>query len=163
MVIMTGLAGALDPALQIGDVVVDCDLELPDFGRLLRRGRIHGADRIVATPHEKAELHRQTGALAVEMEGAIVRKWAKELGASFIGIRSISDRADQTLDPAVLALVDEWGRPRWGRIPGTLLRRPWLLPQLIRLGRDSQRAARRLGAAVRALVDHLTKHGATAV
>ncbi len=72
-------------------------------------GRICSSDKIVSTPTEKAELFRQTGALAVDMESDRVRKWAGENGIPFIGIRAISDTADEALDPAVVGLVDEMG------------------------------------------------------
>lgn len=151
-VCMAGLAGALDPSLAIGEVVIDplpVGVPLPAG---MKQGRIHCSDRIVATAREKAELFEQTGAAAVEMENANVRAWAERRGAVFVGVRAISDRADQALDPAVLRLVDSWGRPRPAALLATLLRRPGLIPQLLRLGSESKRAARRLGEAVRVLV-----------
>jgi adenosylhomocysteine nucleosidase len=151
-VVMAGLAGALNPSLEVGDIVLD---DLPDgfdapSGWV--RGSIHTTSRIVATPREKADLFAKTGALAVEMEHSIVREWAKRQGAAFTGIRTISDRADQHLNPAVLRLVDAWGRPRPLRIARTLAMQPWIIPELIRLGRDSRHAGARLGLAVREFV-----------
>lgn len=151
-VVMTGLAGALDPSVAVGDIVID------DFPAAwgepppCRRGRIVSADNIVATPVQKAELHRATGAMAVDMETAIVREWAKRHGAGFIALRAISDRADQTLDPSMMRLVDRWGRPRGLTIAIQLFRRPSLILPLLRLGADSKLAAHRLGIAIRELV-----------
>jgi adenosylhomocysteine nucleosidase len=148
-VVMAGLAGALDPSLAVGDLVVDdwpASLPVPAG---VRRGSIHTDHRIAATPKEKADLFAQTRALAVDMENSAVREWARKQGAEFGAIRAISDRADQTLDPAVLTLIDFWGRPRPLAIAGTLLRHPRLIPHLMRVGRDSKEAARRLGRSVR--------------
>ena len=152
-VIMAGLAGALDPALHVGDVLVGewpGDLKLP-AGAL--RGTIHTQSAIATTPAEKATLFAQTQASAVDMEGAVVRDWARDMGASFGAIRAISDRADQTLDPAVLRFIDPWGRIRPWALTRTLLLRPALVPHLIRLGSDSKAAARKLGEAVRDAVE----------
>lgn len=154
-VIMAGLAGALDPSLAIGDLVVDDWPEqmAPPAGS--KRGAIHASPRIAADPAEKARLFAHTEARAVDMESAAVRAWAGRQGAAFGAIRAISDRADQALDPAVLTMVDAWGRPRPATIGRALLRHPRLIPQLVRLGVDSKRAARRLGQALREVVDAL--------
>jgi adenosylhomocysteine nucleosidase len=135
-IIMAGLAGALDPTLKIGDVVLD--------------DAIHTSDRLITTAAEKANLFRQTNCRAVDMENAIVRAAAAAAGISFIGIRAISDTADQAVDPRVLKLVDEVGRPRPLAIAGLLLRRPTIIGQLRRLHSDSATALESLGRAVRA-------------
>src|SRR5207302_1564302 len=118
----------------------------------VRRGPIHTDNQVVATPRQKADLRSQTQALAVDMENSTVREWARQRGAEFGAIRAISDRADQTLDPAVLRLIDAWGRPRPVAIARTVLRRPSLIPHLTRLGADSKLAATRLGGAIRQLI-----------
>jgi adenosylhomocysteine nucleosidase len=151
-VVMAGLAGALDPSLRLGDVVID---EMPEGMGLnlrVRRGRIYTSERIVPTPGEKAELFARTGAMAVDMENSIVREWAGRHGVAFAAIRAISDRADQSLDPAVVRLVDQWGRVRPITLVRTLLGRPSLVPALLRLGADSKTAARQLGLAVKEFV-----------
>lgn len=155
-VLMAGLAGALDPDLNVGDRVVDDWPEgwPPPAGA--RRGTIHTASHVAATPTHKADLFAQTSALAVDMENLAVREWARRQGAAFGAIRAISDRADQHLDPAVLTLVDPWGRAKPLAIVQTLLRRPGLIPHLLRLGRDSKAAARRLGECVASLVASAT-------
>src|SRR5438105_870719 len=64
-VILAGLAGALDPTLAVGEVVIDDhDMPLPP-GLPFRRGPIHTSDCLIASPQEKAALYAQTGALAV--------------------------------------------------------------------------------------------------
>ena len=154
---MAGLAGGLDPALEIGEIVVEgCpDALRTRFG--CRHGRMHTAAEIIAVPAEKAALFRSTTALAVEMENARVRRWADQAGLSFIGIRAISDRADQTLEPAILRLVNDRGRPHAAKMAAALVRQPSLAPALVRLGRDSSRAGRALGPAVCELVAGLAQ------
>jgi len=156
-VIMAGLAGALDPALDTGQIVIDGCPE-PLCQRLgHRHGPIHTADRIIEEPAQKSALFRSTAALAVDMESAAVRSWAADAGLTFIGIRAICDRADKTLDATVLRLVDEWGRPRPGAVAAALGHRPARLGALLRLRADSNRAAGKLGPAVRELIQRLTE------
>jgi hypothetical protein len=160
-VIIAGLGGALDPKLNIADVVVQglpAGLG-PPVGCC--SASIRTVDQIVGMPDQKAELFDRTAASAVDMETAIVASWVKKLwGADVpvLAIRSISDRADQSLDPAVLKVVDEWGRPRPLQLVRTLMLRPRLIPHLLRLGADSKKAATRLGEAVREIVEQLASN-----
>jgi adenosylhomocysteine nucleosidase len=154
-IIMAGLAGALDPALAVGDVVIDDVQNRIPMSIGYRRGRILSSERIITTPAEKAELFRKTGALAVEMEGSKVEQFAGGLGIPYIGVRAISDRADEILEPEMVRFVDEFGRVKPINLVRGLLRRPGLVPYLNRLGKNSRYAADRLGEAVRNIVEAL--------
>lgn len=154
-VVMAGLAGALDGGLRIADLIVDDWGEGVQIPQGAKRCKIHSAVQIAATPAEKAALFSQTQCSAVDMENNIVRQWAERCGVQFCAIRSISDRADQSLDPAVLKFVDPWGRPKILPLLRSLLLRPSLLPHLMRLAANSKKAAKRLGEAVRELVESI--------
>ena len=163
VILIAGLGGALDPQLKVADAVIE---GLPSGWKCpanCRVGAIHSADQLVSTPSEKAALFARTSALAVEMENARVRDWIARQewdagqGVAVIGIRAISDRADQMLDPVMMGLVDTWGRARTWLLCRALVRRPSLIPQLIRLGTDSSQAAARLGGAVRALASEFAR------
>ena len=154
LVIVAGLAGALDPALRVGDLVLDNSVanlpaELP-----WHTGSIHTADHLVATVAEKGALFKQTGALAVDMEQAAVRR-ALPQAAQVIGLRAISDAADLALDPAVLRMIDGVGRPRPLTVLSMLARRPGLIPHLRQLNANSKVALRNLAMGTAALVDRL--------
>ena len=154
-VIMAGVAGALDPRLRVGEVVIAGDGRIS--GKHGHRAAIHTTAAMVSTARAKAELFASTGAAAVDMETGIVEQWAREQGIAFVAVRAISDAARQEIDPRVLTLVDQWGRPRLAAVAGSLLRRPWLVPPLIRLGRDSALAAQKLGMAVREILRELSE------
>ena len=164
VILMCGVAGALDSSLRIGDVVFDGkDAQMPDLrysdgpgGISLRRGTIHSANQIISNPSQKAELFTSTGALAVDMEQSIVRDFASPLQIPVIGLRAISDTADQVLDAAVLHLVDDVGKPRPLKIASLLLHRPNLIPYLNQLGTNTKIAVNNLGKAAVEIVDKLT-------
>ncbi|HWE04513.1 MAG TPA: hypothetical protein VG326_19060 [Tepidisphaeraceae bacterium] len=151
-IIMAGLAGALDPSLRVGDVVLDdCPADYHPLTQF-RAGKIVASPTVIATPAQKRALFEQTGALAVDMESAIARAAATEMNVPFVSIRAISDAADESLNPAILKMVDAFGKPRPMSLALTLLRRPTLIPGLIRLGKSSNFAARNLATAVYAIV-----------
>ena len=153
--ILAGFAGALDPTLKVGDVVLD---ECPQpwaeaFNG--RRGRICASREIIETPEQKAALFSKTGALAVDMESDILRAWAAKTAIPFISIRAISDSADQSLDPALLRLIDSFGRPKVATLIVSLIRRPALMHNLLQLRAASNMAGRCLGNAAAQLVQRI--------
>jgi nucleoside phosphorylase len=151
LVISAGLAGALDPALKCGDVVVDGATEMVSGSTCAdaKRGRIHHADGIVSTPAQKAELFARTGAIAIDMESEKIARLARDSDIAFLAFRAISDCADEVVDPAVLSLVDPLGRAKTGAVLSALARRPALLKQLLRLRSHSNLALDRLGSALK--------------
>src|SRR5258706_644925 len=84
-IISTGLCGALDPTLRVGDIVRGG----PDV--------VFSTDRVAATAAEKRALFERTGARAVEMESAAVRAKAAEWGVKYDCIRVVSDTADEDM------------------------------------------------------------------
>ena len=150
--ILAGLAGALDPSLTIGDVLLDASSTALPAKPPCRIAPIHCSAQIVATPYAKARLRQETGAMATEMESAIVRVFAAANHLPFLHVRAISDTAAETLDPAVINLVDALGRPKPVTIAITLLRKPCIIPQLKRLQRNSTLATANLATAVRTIL-----------
>lgn len=160
-VIVAGLAGGLDPALCAGDLVYDGpSIEAPP-GLPWHAGRIHSVTGVITTPAQKAALFGETGALAVDMEHAAVRR-AVPAGVRVIGLRAISDPADMAIDPAVLRFVDGRGRLRPANVAATLLRRPGLLGHVMRLRAHSALALRNLGTGVAALLERFPRAGGVA-
>jgi nucleoside phosphorylase len=148
--ILAGLAGALDPKLQIGDIIYQ---EFGDWPPLpYRAGLIHTVDHLIDSPQEKSELFRQTGAQAVDMESAIVQRFAREAKLPLLILRSISDTAAHALPRGILNWIDDIGRPRMVKFSLAALKQPTLIPTLKRLDRDSRQALAALANAVGAVI-----------
>jgi adenosylhomocysteine nucleosidase len=147
--IMAGLAGALAPDLAVGDVVIQGSCPpLPG----VRFGVIGTSSHLIATPADKENLFRQSGALAVDMETGPAQRLAESLHIPFLAVRAISDTAAQTLDPAFLTLVDSDGRPRIGRVLRQLAGGSVRLSDLLRVRRATNVALARLSATLVALL-----------
>ncbi|HYZ48765.1 MAG TPA: phosphorylase [Sphingomonas sp.] len=149
VIVSSGLAGALDPALRPGDVVLGGDAgfaervnaALPNAAL----GKIVGADKPVATGAEKRALRAASGAVAVDMESHVAERIARARGLPFGVIRVISDSADETLPPAAILGMAADGSVALRRVLASLARQPGQLPALIRTGRHAGRAFRGLG------------------
>lgn len=157
IVIVAGLGGGLDPSLRVGDVVIDAPDEMRIHDLPFRFGSIHTSADMICTPQDKSRLFQSTSALAVDMETALVRKVAAQYRVPVIAVRAISDAAHAAIDPELLALVDDLGRPRAGRIALALVKRPARALALRRLGRDTRLALRRLEIAIRQVVEQLSR------
>jgi adenosylhomocysteine nucleosidase len=148
-IILAGLAGGLDPAFHVGDVIID-GWKGPPIASA-RAGQIACSRQIVGTPLEKAELFRQTGAAAVDMESDAVRQAAGNV--PFVHLRAISDAADDAIDAEIVNWVDAVGRPRPRALAMGLLARPMRAAYLARLGLNVRIATRALEAAVPTVVE----------
>ncbi len=156
-VILAGLAGGLAAECHAGSVVIDSGAWPYRFWPGgCRLGRILTSETIVATPAEKGKLLLSTGCLAVDMEGKVVRAWAKKVGgggAAFVNVRGISDTSGEVLDAELLSLIDVEGRLRMGRLVGMILKRPGKIGEMWRLGRVAAMGMRNVREVVRLLVE----------
>jgi len=156
--LFAGFAGALQPSLNIGDVILAREV-VDVAGRVWsasglapalpgsRAGRILTSSRFIGDPTEKLALGKKHDALAVDMESAAFAQRCTERGVPWACLRVISDDASAAFTAEIAGLVEE-GRVAYGRVFGLLARKPWVLPKLLRLGRQTRLAARRLADAV---------------
>ena len=145
-IISTGFCGALDPALRIGEIVIDIAATQPRECRPARAWKILSMARVAVTSVEKCALHRETGAAAVEMEAAAIAEKAKEWGVPFYSIRAVSDTASEDMPLDFNLYRDAAGRFSRSRIALAAMARPFsAIPALLRLNRHCRIAAESLG------------------
>lgn len=143
--ISTGLCGALDPALRLGDVVVSGAVPIAARAQFVR-GAVHTVDRVAVTAADKRTLRNQTGAIAVDMESAAVERKAAEWNVPFLCIRAVSDRAGHTLPLDFNRYRNARGDFSRMRIALAAVARPFtVMPQLMEFDRNCRRAVDALG------------------
>ena len=155
-VVSFGIAGALDPGLRVGDVVLGTEIRGPHQHWLaapeLRAGwsnRLRGADMPLVecalagvdapllTPAAKRVLLAESAAGAVDMESHVAAAFAVRHGLPFGAIRVISDRADHVLPPAAAIGMRPDGSVNVVGVIGSLSRDPRQLPALLATARDA--------------------------
>jgi adenosylhomocysteine nucleosidase len=145
LVLSCGFAGALQPALQSGAVLFEADDAFPLIDSLhaagARPARFHCATRIVGTANDKRALRQQTGADAVEMESAAIRRLCADAGIPSATVRAISDTADETLPLDFNQYLDDMNRLRFAKMAAAIILSPARLRASMRLQRQSQQAA----------------------
>jgi adenosylhomocysteine nucleosidase len=161
--VSSGLAGALRPELQIGQVVaargiftepvnveeitdlIESSGPLVTFAEELGAmvvDRFYTAGRVVARSEEKRMWGKAAG--AVEMESFDILSVAAESGVPAIAIRSISDTVDEDLPLDMNRIFSDEGQVSLPRVIGELVRHPGSVPSLVRLGQNSKAAAESL-------------------
>jgi nucleoside phosphorylase len=158
-VLIIGVCGAIDPSLAVGDLVVpDVVVDratgaryrpaplvgLPGRGGLVRSpsGVLVTSPSLAVGPTAVAEL-RAVGATAVDMETAAVAAACDERAVPWSVLRAVSDVvADGLVDPAILGLTRPDGRTDPAGVARYILRRPWAVHRLARLGRNAAHAVR---------------------
>ena len=159
-----GMAGALDPALTPGSVVLARELISGDGARFqasspwrarvaaalgpvraVTEGNLLSSDRAIETPSDKAAAFHSSGAAAVDMESAAVAEVAARHNLPFIAVRVIVDTAADKLPRAVVA-ASRAGRVKFGRLIAGLVLAPGEIVSLIRLAQRYRVAMRTLRA-----------------
>jgi adenosylhomocysteine nucleosidase len=161
--ITTGFAGALRPEHQVADILAAREIvadekrakrstiKIKSTERLLRIAANCGAklvDQFYSSPsligkaQDKAAL--RDIADAVEMESFEVLSEALAWMSEGIAVRAISDMVDEDLPLDFDQMVTEEGELSMARLAGQMVRHPSAIPGLIRLGKRTSEAARRL-------------------
>jgi adenosylhomocysteine nucleosidase len=158
-VISFGIAGGLDPSLQPGDVVVATAVIAEErawkvpapvvsamadrvraSGIAVTQGSLVGVDEPILLPTAKAAVHRETDAIAVDMESHIGAAYAAHNKLPFAAIRVISDPAARALPPLAKKALKPDGRVDFGAVLTGIARAPSDISSLIRAGGDAGRA-----------------------
>jgi adenosylhomocysteine nucleosidase len=155
-----GTAGALDPELRSGTIVIPDTVADASGARLATdaawsarlAGHVSGAlrcggtlvesDVVVASSDDKRVLAERTGAIVVDMESAAVGAIAADSGGlPFAVLRVVADDAALAIPRAVRVGVDDYGRVRPLPFARALLARPTEWSALMRLATAFRRSA----------------------
>jgi adenosylhomocysteine nucleosidase len=151
-----GVAGGLAPDLKpgtcvIGSSILDGDEQRPTDARWAQRlmriipdavhGPIVGVRQPIAHASAKHELHRRTGAIAVDMESQVVARAAERHGVPLAAIRVVVDPVGRTIPRSALAGARADGTIDPVAVMRSLMRYPRDFLGLIRMSLDA-RAAR---------------------
>ncbi|MEY3026556.1 MAG: nicotinate-nucleotide adenylyltransferase [Planctomycetota bacterium] len=160
MVILLGVAGGLDPALPsgaavlIGRALADDGAPPIDSGLPFLPASAVATTCIVRTPEAKAALRAATGASVVDLESYAFASCAHSAGLPRAIVRGVSDGARDTLPEGLDGLIDARGETRLSRVIASILRRPTLLSELVRLAPVARAAMRDAAFAADALALH---------
>jgi adenosylhomocysteine nucleosidase len=173
LLISTGFCGGIAPELQAGDVVVaehiiiadeggfeEVPVQLSSLGSTFivrqaseEKRAIGGAFVSTSTISSKARLAGMLSgryqSLVVEMESGAIAGVAAKYNIPLLAIRAVSDTAAEELGFSLDEFCDtEMRRIRPYKVLLTVLRKPHILPQLVRLGFSSRKAAESLTGAL---------------
>lgn len=173
--ITAGFAGALSEQHLLGDILVAEAIQelgnprtLVCNQNLAYAARDNGAklvkmfltcNEVASTAVEKRRL--ASLADAVEMESFAILAAAQQYHTPTVAIRVISDSSRQDMPAGIGRMVDAEGQVSIGSVVRYIARHPLQLPALIRLGRDSKRAAESLARFLDAFIRtmSLSSHG----
>ena len=138
-VILAGLAGALHPDWDEGDLTSHDANAWPEFAvwarskPAVRAGKWHTAHEIIETGQAKLELGRKTGCGLVEMEWDYVAEACRKRDVTLVGLRAVSDHADKLLPADLLLLGCDavTGKSTPVKIALHLALHPWRLRDLL--------------------------------
>lgn len=136
-IISCGFAGALQPGVKIGQMLVPnrfvspekteihVDVTMPHQpDRGLYVGGLVTVDHIVHTVAEKKALGEQYQSVGVDMESYAIADYCKREQRKFFAVRVFSDDLSADLPKEVLSLMGPTGAVRFGAVVGALWNRP---------------------------------------
>lgn len=177
LIINFGFAGALAPDLQVGDIVLANRLlflheHLFSEQQGLSQAATERVDAFLSSCKETVS-HRTTfvttgkivtkkevalrlpaGAAqsVIEMETSAVARIAQRDGIPLVAIRAISDGLGEELGFGLDEFCDKDLRLQIWRVFVTVGKKPWIIPQLLRLARNSNIAGRKLANVLQGLL-----------
>ena len=160
VMISCGLAGALQPHLVVGDLIVQsrrpdlvgiAESALQMAGVPFHVGSLVTVSRPVLSPVDRRALAERTNAIAVDMESQTIAGFCHERAIPCLALKGVSEGIDDDLTPILggFEIVDI------PRIALRVLMRPGTWGLAARLARSSYRSATHLGKGLCAVVSQL--------
>jgi adenosylhomocysteine nucleosidase len=151
-----GLAGALEPSLRPGALVIPravltggerFETETALVGPATV-DLVFGGAHVLTTAADKRAAWRATGACAVDLESGAVARTARVSGLPFAVLRAICDPAERDLPAAAMLALNPRGGIAIARILASVLAQPGQLRGLLALAGDAAAGRRTLVQAV---------------
>jgi adenosylhomocysteine nucleosidase len=148
LVVCAGVCGALSPELREGDRVVP-EVVITSEGQrwpvdrvsgLAAAGTLYCASGVVESASDKARLWLETGAMAVDMESALILGWARAQAIPVVVVRAVSDTSAEAVPAEFAAAVGSDGRLHATRAVRAVLARPATLGRALALRRGTASA-----------------------
>jgi adenosylhomocysteine nucleosidase len=181
LIINFGFAGAVASGLNVGDIVIAERLLLNRERSFLDQAGIDAlkteelAGRLDGIFRDK-EFHIRKGTFitaagikckqdmaellpagvvnpVLEMETAAVARDSGKENIPLIALRAISDGAEEELEFAIEEFTDRELNIRLWKVLLTIVKKPWILPQLLRLAKNSRSAGNNLAAVLVVLLE----------
>jgi nucleoside phosphorylase len=146
-VMIVGIAGGMGPS-KVGDVLfpesvvnkhTDTEYTPSPFGGVAPRGKLVTHDDFDMGPDELRRLVEE-GFIAVDMETAAVAEVCEQRGRPWLAVRAISDLVGVTPGD-VIDLAHPDGSPNLKAALRYMVTKPWRIPKLVRLAKESTQAA----------------------
>lgn len=177
LIVNFGFAGALAPDLQVGDIVLANRLlflherlfsEQQGLSQAVteridaflagctetvsHRTTFVTAGKIVAKKELALRLPAGAALSVIEMETSAVARIAYRDGTPLVAVRAISDGFNEELGFSLDEFCDRNLRLQIWRVILTVGKKPWIIPQLLRLARNSRSAGSKLGYVLQRLL-----------
>ncbi|MGH8091953.1 MAG: hypothetical protein ACREIF_00570 [Chthoniobacterales bacterium] len=157
--ISSGFAGGVDSSLVVADLLLAENFSDPELLRraraalISRVARLITAGRVIASAEERADLAREEGAAAVDMETEWIAQACAARKIPMLSLRVISDTATAPFPapPEVLFDLEHQKTKPW-RLAGHLLTHPAAIARLARFARQVAIARTHLATALDELV-----------
>lgn len=165
-IVSFGLAGALDPSLTAGELVVATEVvmakarvrthlawtqHIADRCGAVARAAVLGSDTAVTASARKAQLFSQTGCALVDMESHVAGRVALDHDLPFVIVRAVVDPAELGVPAAALAGMKRDGTTDVSAVLAALAHEPRQIVDLLRLALAARKARARLLSCVRCL------------
>ena len=166
LIISFGIAGALDPRLKSGSIIISTQVLTPLYKRIpcnpslgikifkLKKNKsgvyfrpVIGSNYPITNKTEKKKIFKDSGAAAVDMETHIAAKIAQKKGIPFLAVRSICDTTDQNLPDFIATNIENKKKLNILKILELIVKKPYELkkfPKLIMNYRKSMNGLREI-------------------